>query len=87
MAIEPPSPEQRGAQFYRGAKVALRVDGVPTSEEIMSSMRDLKPRLPAEAPLYSFFIENWNCYMHLAVLNPELEWAGPIVSASADKGT
>ncbi|HLJ89517.1 MAG TPA: hypothetical protein VKZ53_22095 [Candidatus Angelobacter sp.] len=73
IAIDPPMLTKD--RLLDGARSGtLQIDGVPANEEIFPGLRHLKANLPADADVYSFYVNNWNSYIHVAAQQAKLTW-------------
>lgn len=75
--IDPPS-RAKGYDFKSPGELWI-VDGYETRsipEFTKSISRDLMESLPAETWVQSFFVSEWNSYIHVAGRNCEMKWVG-----------
>jgi hypothetical protein len=75
MAIDPPHPRDLDPKPCKPSGV-LQIDGVATTETIFPGLSKLKQQLPSQAQIYSFYVVNWNSYIHIAAGEAELVWIG-----------
>jgi hypothetical protein len=75
MAIDPPHPRDLDPKPYKPSG-ALQIDGMTTTETIFPGLSKLKQQLPPETQIYSFYVVNWNFYIHIAAGEAELAWIG-----------
>lgn len=47
--------------------------GCKTSEQILPNLGSYQNNAPAGSFFYSFFLNYWNCFVHVAATNAELE--------------
>lgn len=71
LAIEPPYPNYPFAD-----PGTVRIDACDKTEDLDAEM--LKG-LPDESFCRSFFVNEWNAFIHLAGLNAAIEWRAPVV--------
>jgi hypothetical protein len=74
-AIDPPAPRQLDPKPLRPMRDTLAIDGIPTSEEILPSLANLKAALPDGINCFSFYVSNWNSFIHVAAGLAKLTWA------------
>jgi hypothetical protein len=77
LTIDPPSPSPFGPKPYRCGPETLQIDGIPTTAEIFPKLPELKSDLPQDVGIFSFFVNNWNTYIHIATQEAKLTWLGP----------
>ena len=75
MAIDPPHPRDSDPKPYKPSG-SLQIDGVATTETIFPGSTKLKQQLPSETQIYSFYVVDWNSYIHIAAGEAELVWIG-----------
>jgi hypothetical protein len=75
MAIDPPHLRDLDPKSYKPSG-ALQIDGMTTTETIFPGLSKLKQQLPPETQIYSFYVVNWNSYIHIATGEAELVWIG-----------
>lgn len=75
LAIEPPVPRASDPNPYSFASGTLQIDGVITSAEIFPTLPRLKPQLPEDTEVFSFYVVNWNSFIHIAAADAKLIWA------------
>jgi hypothetical protein len=52
----------------------LAIDGIPTSEKILPSLANIKAALPDGVDFFSFYVSNWNSFIHVAAGVTTLRW-------------
>lgn len=52
---------------------SIWTSGYETSEDILNNLRSYREHVPAGSFFYSFFLHHWDCFVHLAATNAELE--------------
>jgi hypothetical protein len=75
IAVDPPDPAQYGPKPYRGSGGTLQIDGMVADEKIFPMLSQLKPSLPSEIEVFSFYVENWNSFLHIAAAEAILNWS------------
>lgn len=73
IAIDPPYPRELDPRPYK-ASGALQIDGVVTDEKILEVLPKLKPELPADTEIFSFYVVNSNSFIHIAAAEATLVW-------------
>lgn len=73
IAIDPPMPSDFGPKPYRLKPDSLGIQGWITDERIFPMLHSLKAKLPSDAEVFSFFVENWNSFIHISA-EAELIW-------------
>ena len=53
----------------------LDASGYETSDKMLPNLESYRKNAPAGSFFYSFFMNHWNCFIHLAAMNVELESA------------
>lgn len=53
----------------------IETSGYETSDKILPSLEIYRRNVPAGSFFYSFFLNHWNCFLHVAATNAELESA------------
>jgi hypothetical protein len=66
--VEPPDP--RIALAYGDT---IEASGYDTSDKMLSGFETYRKNVPAGSFFYSFFLSHWNCFIHVAATNAELE--------------
>jgi hypothetical protein len=61
---------------YRHSRGRLRIDGLATTESILPSFARLMGTVTPHVNPYSFYVDNWNSYIHIAAKESELIWIG-----------
>lgn len=65
-------PDVRILLSYRDS---IWTSGYETSEKMLPNLENYRKNVPAGSFFYSFFLNHWNCFIHLAAMNAELESA------------
>jgi hypothetical protein len=68
--VEPPDV---GISLSRGN--TMWTSGCETSEQMLPNLGSYRNNAPAGSFFYSFFLNDWNCFVHEAATNAELESA------------
>lgn len=74
--IDSPSPRELDPKPYKYASGALQIDGFKTTESMLPNLAALAATVSLAASPYSFYVANWNSYMHIAAKDAELVWIG-----------
>jgi hypothetical protein len=74
--IDPPYPRELDPRRYRSSSGTLRIDGVETTESILPNLATLTETVSPDVSPYSFYVENWNSYIHIAAKDASLVWIG-----------
>src|SRR5882757_2617097 len=64
--IDPPYPRELDPRPSTSSSGTLRIDGVETTESILPNLSTLTETVSADVSPYSFYVENWNPYIHIA---------------------
>ena len=80
VVIDPPDHRYN----FGSASEAWIADGYETNSisQLMQHMSKLLEGLPRDAFAYSFFVNDWNSYVHVAARDCALKWAGGAYSCS-----
>lgn len=73
--IDPPCPGELELP-YKYASGTLQIDGIETTESMLPNLTALAETVSPDARPYSFYVVNWNSYMHIAAKEAELVWTG-----------
>lgn len=74
LVIEPPELRMSDPKPLRGGVGALQVDGGPANEENFRDLSKLKANLSADTEIFSFYVVNWNSFIHVATDEAKLTW-------------
>jgi len=66
--VDPPDP--RISLSYEDT---IWMSGYETSDEILQGFSTYRKNVPPGSFFYSFFLYHWNCFVHFAATNAELE--------------
>ncbi len=72
LAMEPPEPRLYDPKPYRPSGT-LQIDAGPP-DNIPDNLLKLKRELPPDAEIFSFYVENWNSYIHVSAADARLTW-------------
>jgi hypothetical protein len=61
---------------YKASLGTLRIDGLATTESILPNLAALTETVTPYVNAYSFYVDNWNSYIHIAAKESELIWIG-----------
>ena len=61
---------------YKSSSGTLRIDGVQTTESLLPNLITLRQTVSPEISPYSFYVDNWNSYIHIAAKEAILAWIG-----------
>ena len=53
----------------------FEASGYETSDKMLPNLESYRKNAPVGSFFYSFFMNHWNCFIHLAAMNVELESA------------
>ena len=73
LAVDPPQPRQLDPKTY-GLPGTLQIDGMLPNESIFPNLPNLLPCLPPKTEIFSFYVNNWNSFIHIANENSNLTW-------------
>jgi hypothetical protein len=51
-----------------------RASGCETTEDILPTLKPLRNKTPDGAFFYSFFLNSWNSFIHVAAMDAQLRW-------------
>lgn len=71
ITIDPPD-----IKPYKASLGTLRIDGLTTTESILPNLATLTETVTQCINPYSFYVDNWNSYIHIAAKESELIWIG-----------
>ena len=74
LAVDPPQPRQLDPKPYHPSGT-LQIDGVLTNESVFPDLPNLKPALPQDTEIFSFYVVNWNSFIHIAAADATLVWS------------
>ena len=74
IAVDPPDPRRSDPRPYRGSSGSLQIDGMVADDKIFPVLSQLKPDLPPNTEVFSFYVVNWNSFMHIAAAEARLTW-------------
>jgi hypothetical protein len=74
IAVDPPDPRQSDPRPYRGSSGSLQIDGMVADDKIFPVLSQLKPNLLPNIEIFSFYVVNWNSFMHIAASEARLTW-------------
>lgn len=52
---------------------SIWTSGYPTSADMLQDLPNYREHVPAGSFFYSFFLHHWNCFVHFAATDAELE--------------
>jgi hypothetical protein len=74
LAVDPPQPRQLDPKPYHPSGT-LQIDGVLTNESIFPCLPTLKSALPHGIEIFSFYVVNWNSFIHIAATEAPIVWS------------
>jgi hypothetical protein len=74
--IDPPCPRILDPKPYKPSSGTLRIDGVQTTGSLLPNLATLRQAVSPEVSPYSFYVDNWNSYIHIAAKEANLAWIG-----------
>jgi hypothetical protein len=74
--IDPPCPRELDPKPYKSSSGTLQIDGFETTESMLPNLATLLEGVSAGTSPYSFYVVNWNSYIHVAAKEAELVWTG-----------
>jgi len=74
ISFEPPSPRQSDPKPCQCSKGSLQIDGVLTNEKYLQNFAQHKAELSPNTEIFSFYINNWNSFIHIAAAEAKLIW-------------
>lgn len=74
VVVDPPQPRELDPKPYHPSGT-LQIDGVLTNESVFPNLPKLKSALPPGTEIFSFYVINWNSFIHIAAAAAELIWA------------
>ncbi|HET6934443.1 MAG TPA: hypothetical protein VFI72_06360 [Candidatus Angelobacter sp.] len=74
IVLEPPQVRSSDPKPYRSSVGSLQVDGVLTDETNLANFRKLKQELAPSTEIFSFYVVNWNSFIHVAANDAKLTW-------------
>ncbi len=75
ISIEPPDPRQSDPKPYHPSRGSLQIDGLLTDETNCRNFVQHKTELSPETEIFSFYVSNWNSFIHIAAADAKLIWA------------
>jgi hypothetical protein len=73
LIIDPPQPRELDPKIYQPSGT-LQIDGLITNEKVFPSLPKVLPHLPPETAVFSFYVTNWNSFIHIAHQSANLTW-------------
>jgi hypothetical protein len=73
VAIDPPFPRGLDPRPYKPSG-AFQIDGVVTDEKVFAVLPKLKPELPPDTEIFSFYVINSNSFIHIAAKEANVVW-------------
>jgi len=74
IAIEPPDPRESDPRPYSSSLGTLQIDGSLADAKSFPQLPKLRPNLPADAEIFSFYVVNWNSFIHISAIKARLVW-------------
>ncbi|MFL6389829.1 MAG: hypothetical protein ACJ71U_20310 [Terriglobales bacterium] len=74
LAVDPPEPRQLDPKPYHPSGT-LQIDGMLTNERVFPCLPKLKSALPSGSEIFSFYVVNWNSFIHIAAAEATLVWS------------
>jgi hypothetical protein len=76
MAFDPPSAEGPYPTQWKPGYDALIIDGMKTEQKWFPPLPALVNRMSAGTEVYSFYVNDWNSFIHIAAKEAKLTWLG-----------
>ena len=73
LSVGLPEPSELDPKPYHPSGT-LQIDGMLASEEILPNLPKLLPYLPSGIEIFSFYVVNWNSFIHIAAAEAMLGW-------------
>ncbi len=73
IAIDPPYPGELDPRPYKPSG-AFQIDGMVANEKIFEVLPKLKPELPPNTEIFSFYVVNSNSFIHIAAKEADWVW-------------
>jgi hypothetical protein len=73
LAVDPPEPRELDPKPYHPSGT-LQIDAVVTNETVFPRLPKLKSALPSDTEIFSFYVVNWNSFIHVAAAEAKLLW-------------
>lgn len=74
--IDPPCPRESDPKPYKSSSGTLTIDGFETTDTILPSLATLVATVSPDINPYSFYVANWNSFIHIAAREAALTWTG-----------
>jgi hypothetical protein len=74
LTVNPPEPSELDPKPYHPSGT-LQIDGVLTNESVFPDLPNLKSVLPQGTEVFSFYVVNWNSFIHIAASEATLVWS------------
>lgn len=73
IAIDPPNPRALDPKPYQFKAHSLQIGGQVADESTFPRLHSLKPELPSDIEIFSFYVVSWNSFIHISA-EAELIW-------------
>jgi hypothetical protein len=75
ISVEPPDPRQLDPKPFVARQEAIQIDAMPANAEIFPALPRLTPDLAPGTEVFSFYVSNWNSFIHIACGDARIQWA------------
>lgn len=75
ISFEQPQPRQTDPKPYHPSPGGLKVDGLLADETTLKDFARHKAEISPTDEIFSFYVSNWNSFIHIAAAEAELVWS------------
>ncbi len=74
ISVDPPNPRDLDPKPLRPNCEEIQIDGMPATADIFPGLPKLSAALPTGTEVFSFYVSNWNSFIHIACREATIKW-------------
>ena len=74
ISVDPPNPRDLDPKPLHARQEGIQIDSMPANAEIFHALPRLTADLPPGTEVFSFYVSNWNSFIHIACADARIIW-------------